>query len=429
MSILVKYRVAVEYVESFSNSSIRKNIGKDKKDLNFFIKRTQYFLDLLGNPEKDFYYIHVTGTAGKGTVSTTIQEILTASGKKTGLFTSPYVTTSIEKIRIGGMYISPEEFVAIVEYLKPFIATAHTGPYGGPSSFELFFTIALIYFRQQKCQWVVLEVGFGGRYDATNIISRPVVTAITNIDYDHTDFLGKTLREIATDKMGIIKPESSFFTSEQRPSLQRLFQKTCRDVGAKFFAIKHQRNYFEYNQELVKTIARSLGITDEYIDKGIHNTQLPCRFEIMQKNPVIVLDGAHNRAKIRSTIHNLQNCTFKKLYIIATISDTKKDNRAILEPLLSLPYSTHIVFTQVKKGDRSSVSPTLLMSIARKYQKNKRSKTTLEIIENPHYALESIKKNAHENDFILVTGSFFLAGELRNEWISEDWVLQNRRSF
>ena len=459
MSETDRYHQAVKYIEAFSNTSLRNslrnNFGENKKDPAVFLDRVRYFLKLLGNPEKGFSYIHVTGTAGKGTVSTMLAEVLVASGKKTGLFTSPYVTTTIEKVWVDGKYIAPSALVDLVEYLKPFIAKAERGPYGGVSAFELFFVIALLYFKQQKCEWVVLEVGLGGRYDATNAITKPIVTAITTIDYDHTEILGKTLREIAYDKAGIIKKGSLFFTSEQRPRLQALFKKICQDVGADFRAIGRQSHYSLYNRELVKAIARALSISHEDVARGLAHLHMPCRFETMQESPLVILDGAHNRAKIRSTISNLKNLSstspFKKLYIIAAIADNKNDNRAILKPLVVLPYPTHLVLTQVRMSDaekqtsqRRTISAQLLLSIANEYIKEYQKKTfkqkggqkkagrntlTLEAIEDHHAALDHVLALAKKDDCILATGSFFLSGNLRKRWVSEEWILKHRKSF
>ena len=133
MSFL-QYRKSLAFVESFSNTSFRKNFGPKKRDPSFFLDRTRYFLHSIGDPGKGFKYIHVTGTAGKGTVSTMLQNVLSQAGKKTGLFTSPYSTVATEEIRVGDLYISPMEFVSIVEYLKPFIAKAARGPFGGSRS-------------------------------------------------------------------------------------------------------------------------------------------------------------------------------------------------------------------------------------------------------------------------------------------------------
>jgi len=421
-----KYREAVSFIESFSNTSIRKNFGKDKRDPRFFLDRTRYFLDLLGNPGKDISYIHVTGTAGKGTVSTMLANILTVSGKKTGLFTSPYVTTTIEKIAIDGIYISPTEFIRLVDYLKPFIEKAKKGPYGAPSAFELFLAISFLFFQKQKCEWVILEVGLGGRYDATNIIEKPVVTAITMIDYDHTEVLGKTLKEIATDKAGIIKPGCAFFTSEQRPTLQKLFKNICAEKGVPFNAVPKQLDHSAYNRELVTAIGKHLRIPDKSIHRGISNTKLPCRFETIQKKPTVILDGAHNRAKIRSTISSLKKLSFEKLFLIVSVADNKNDNRRILKDLLAMPYSMSLTLTQVQSPERRSLHPNKLLTYAKKFQ---RKNASIEVDGNAHLALKSALKEAAANDVILVTGSFFLAGELRKEWVSEEEVLEARAAF
>jgi dihydrofolate synthase/folylpolyglutamate synthase len=352
-----------------------------------------------------------------------LHEVLHASGKKVGLFTSPYVTTTTEKIRIGGKYIAVPEFLRLVEYVKPFIQKAQKGPYGGPSAFEIFFVIAVLYFKQQKCEWVVLEVGLGGRYDATNVIENPVITAITNIDYDHTEILGDTLREIATDKAGIIKPGSAFFTSEQRPTLLRLFDKTCREKGVKLCSIPRQKHYSEYNAELVRSICRHIGIPDKYIDRGIRNTALPCRFEIMQRHPIVILDGAHNRSKIRSTVANLKKLNFKKLYLIVSIADNKRDNRAILKPLMQMPYRMHVTLTRVSIGERKTLHPNVLVPVV---ERHKKKGTSVNVMSDSNEALRWALSHASKNDLILVTGSFFLAGELRKHWVSEETVLRKR---
>lgn len=415
MSLLDDYHQAVDYLEN--------NFGKNKKDSNFFINRTKYFLDLLGNPETGFRYIHVTGTAGKGTVSTMIQETLTASGKKAGLFTSPHASTSIEKIRVQDKYIDPKVFIDLVNYLKPFIEKAKSSIYGGPSSFELFLAIALLYFKRLKCEWVVLEVGVGGRYDATNFIVKPLITVVTNIDYDHTEILGKTLVKIAHDKAGIIKSGSAFFTSEQRPVLQKIFKRYCQELKVPSVFIKKQKLYSDYNVELVRAIGLHLGIKEGYIERGIKNTRLPCRFELVQNSPLVVLDGAHNRAKIRSVISNLKQYNFKNLYLILAIADSKKDHRAILKPLLSLPYLLNITFTKIRA---KSIHPNTYLTYA---EQNKKKDDILSIVEDPDEALSGVLRLANKDDMILVTGSFFLAGELRKKWISEDWILKNKKSF
>lgn len=421
------YHQAVSFVESFTNTSMRDNFGADKKDPSFFLHRTRYFLELIGSPHKGFKYIHVTGTAGKGTVTSMIHNSISESGKKVGIYTSPYVTTTIEKFKVNDLYISPKEFVNIVEYLKPFISQADAyGPYGAPSAFEICLAIACIYFKRQQCEYVVLEVGLGGRYDATNVIENPLVTVITNIDYDHTEILGKTLKSIAYDKAGIIKEGSAFYTSEQRPLLRTLFKKICKEKTVSFNAISKQKTYMEYNIKLVTEVCRHIDISDADIVKGIKKTKLPCRFEIVSKKPLIILDGAHNRVKIASTISNIKKIKkdFGKLVVITAISDTKKDNTAILKPLASV--ADAFVVTSLQGSGRKSVHPQTLIPYI---NKSKKAKATVEIVMDTVEALKRARKIAQKTDCILISGSFFLSGELRKKWYPEEWVLKNRKSF
>lgn len=324
MNNFERYQSAINFLEGLSNLPLNGDYMIKQRNLGVYLKRMRYFLGLIGNPDRGMKYIHITGTSGKGTVTNTVHEILKVSGKNVGSFTSPFVTTSIEKIKVKDSYIGPDELVDIVEYLKPFIDKAYLeGPYGRPSYFEIFLAIALIYFKQQKCEWVVLEVGCGGRYDATNVIEKPIVTAITMIDYDHTHLLGKTLKKIAHDKAGIIKKGSMFFTAEQRPALIKIFDAICKDNKVKLNQIPQQENYREYNRALASAITRSVGVSEQDIKKGIEIARLQCRFEIIQKMPLVILDGAHNRSKIRSTIVNLENLKFKKLHLLLVSLKTK----------------------------------------------------------------------------------------------------------
>lgn len=396
----------------------------DKNHAEVYLKRMRYFLELLGNPDKKIKFIHIAGTSGKGTVTNTIHEILNGAGKNVGSFTSPSVTTSIEKIKVKDKYIAPDEFAVIVDYLKPFIDKAYLeGPYGRPSYFEIFLAIAMVYFQRQKCEWVVLEVGLGGRYDATNVIERPVVTAITNIDYDHTELLGKTLKKIAYDKAGIIKRGSVFFTAEQRSSLLKIFSEISKKKHVELTVLPKQNNYREYNKELATAITRHIGIDDKYIIQGIKSTRLVCRFEIIQNKPMVILDGAHNRSKIKTTIDNLKRINFKKLYLIIGIADNK-DHISILEQII--PEADYVFFTRFQNKNRECAHPKQLLEKSKQYF-NEGTKS--EICLDPGSALSKALRLAKSKDLILVAGSFFLAGELRKGWFSEDTVLEKRKSF
>ena len=379
-----RYYNAVKYLEGLSNIPVKEDymLGK-AKDPTIYIKRMQWFLDLLGNPEKGFKYIHITGTAGKGSVATMIQKNL----PNAGLFTSPFVTTSIEKIQVGDLYIDPFEFADIVEDMKPEIDKAFAKcPWGGPSYFEWFVAIALLYFQKQKCEYVVLEVGCGGRYDATNVIDAPVMSAITNIDYDHMHILGKTLTKIAKDKAGIIKRGSKFFTSETRPRLRAIMETICKEQGASFEYVAGG------NKELVK----AMGFDAK-------DVQLPARFEIVQKNPLVIIDGAHNRAKLRHTAKQLKKLTYNKLHLVVALA-ANKEKEIIKEIPADFTYQT-------------------------RFQNPERKCMNLGGYTDPQQALDAALAAAKPDDAILITGSFYLAGELRTRWISEESILKNRKSI
>ena len=421
---LGKYHNAVNFLEGLTNLPMVNDYMIDSNHEEIYIKRMRYFLHTIGNPEMGMKFIHITGTSGKGTVTNMVNEILLASGRNVGSFTSPYVTTSIEKIKVKDKFISVEEFSDLVEYLKPFIDKSYVdGPYGRPSYFEIFLAIAILYFKRKKCDFVVLEVGLGGRYDATNFIDKPLVTAITNIDYDHTEILGKTLAKIAFDKAGIIKPGSVFFTTEQRPSLIKIFRNICSEKSVKFTMLPEQDNYHEYNIKLAEAIAKYLNIDRKSISKGIGRAKLACRFEIVSKKPLVILDGAHNRSKIASTVRNLQNYRYKKLFLIIGIA-SDKDHKSILGQIV--PLAHRIYYTRFQNRHRKCAQPNDLHKISRSFSKPSAiSKINLD----PEMALADALCQAKQDDLIIVTGSFFLAGELRKHWYPENYILKKRRSF
>jgi dihydrofolate synthase/folylpolyglutamate synthase len=416
-----RYYHAVNYLEGLFNIP-RKSYMSKRKNPKIFLNRMQYFLDLLENPEKNFKYIHVTGTSGKGSVCNMIHSVLVSSGKKAGLFTSPFATTTIEKIKVNELYADPIEFAEITEEIKPLIDKAYVdSPYGGPSYFEIFFAIALLYFKKKRCSWVVLEVGMGGKYDATNIIKNSVITVITNVNYDHIHVLGKTLQKIALEKSAIVKEKTSFWTTETKPQILKIFNKVCQEKEAKFNQVKG-KNYKEKNLALVNGIAEKLGIKKTLFKKGILKPKLPCRFELMQKNPKVVLDGAHNPSKIKSTIYNLKIIDYKKLHLVIGISKDKNTDK-IME--LIAPFADYIYITRFNIIGRKCAHPLTLKKQAEKYNPDAKIKVYLDAEQALDKAINSSKKK----DLVLVTGSFFLTGKLRERWYPEEYVLEKRRSF
>lgn len=419
-----RYYKAVDFLEGLSNLPLHGDYFIDTGHPEIYIERMRYFLSLIGNPDRGLHYIHIAGTSGKGTVTTMLHEIISASGKRVGSFTSPSVITSIEKIRVGDKYISPDEFADIVECLKPFIDQSYLeGPYGRPSYFEIVFAIAVVYFKKKKCDWVVLEAGLGGRYDATNVIERPLATVITNIDFDHTEILGKTLQKIAFDKAGIVKKGSAFFTTEQRPSLLKIFTDISIGKHVSMHKLPRQDSYQKYNEALSASIAQHMGLNNAVIARGIQNTRLPCRFETISMHPTVVLDGAHNRSKIKSTVDNLKKITFRKLYLLISIADNK-NHASILQQII--PLADHVFFTRFQNVERKCAHPKELLKKSRNFLKRG---VRPKIFLDPEQALSEAIRFARADDLILVTGSFFLAGELREQWYPEEWILEHRKSL
>lgn len=419
-----RFHKAVAYIDSLANLPLFAEYMRPGKQPHpeIYLKRMRYFLKLLGNPERSFKFVHITGTAGKGTVATMIHNSLVASGRKVGLFTSPFVVSPIEKIQVGNFYIDPDEFADLIEAIKPAIDTAYrSGKFGRPSHFEIYFAVALLYFKQKNCHWVVLEVGCGGRYDATNIIKAPVASAVTCIDYDHTEILGKTLNAIARDKAGVIKRGSQFFTTEKRSVLLKIFECVCGEKGSSFNRVMPKAG--DSNQALAEAVARAIGVSDNSIRKGIAKTRLPARFEVVSRRPLIIIDGAHNRAKVSHTAGNLRKLQFKKLFLLMALADNK-DSHDIFRQIV--PMADEIYFTRFATKDRKPAPPARLTIEARRYLK---TGAFTRLFLDSADALALAWRRADKDDCILVTGSFFLAGELRKRWFPEENILKRRRSF
>ncbi|MEK7095217.1 MAG: Mur ligase family protein [Patescibacteria group bacterium] len=416
-----KYYKAVHYLESLNNiaGSYQKANLTAHPHPEMYLERMQDFLDRIGNPEKSFKYIHITGTSGKGSVSSLIHSALVKNKKKAGLFTSPFVTSTIEKIVVGNKYIDPTVFADLVEYLKPHIDTSTVSDrHGMPSYFELILAIALLYFKKEKCEYVVLEVGLGGRYDATNIIKNPLVTAITNISLDHTQVLGNTTEKIAYDKAGIIKKGSHFFTTEEDGVLLSIFKNECSKVGAIYNALNVAGlDYIEKNKLLANTICKYLNIGE--VSKP---SPLPARFEIVEKNPLVIIDGAHNVSKIETTIQNLEKLSYNKLSVVISIS-SDKNWQSIMDMLLSKVDTLYV--TKFSNTVRQCVNPKLIVD----YAKSKGfSLERIYLHNDPIQAFNKARKNMGKKDALLVVGSFYLAGDIRALYCPEEQILKQRSS-
>lgn len=417
---------AFERLVSLGNLQL-KTYTDSKEELARSMDRVRQFLLELGSPQKKLSFVHVAGTSGKGSVANYLHEILHADDRKVGTYTSPHTTSYLERFRTGELLIDPKLLTecideVIVVYQKQL--AKHPDPM---SYFELSTCLAFYAFAKAGMEWCVLETGCGGRWDATNVIQAPTVAVITNIDKDHTEILGNSLSLIAFEKAGIIKRGSTVFCGETRPALKKIFMNEAVEKATALFFIpppsakkvpdalgRHQ----QHNAALAEAAARELGISDDVIKKAFDETRsLPCRFETIQNEPLVILDGAHNVAKMKSTIALMQQLG-EKAHIIFGCTATK-DAEAMID--LLLPIAKTITTTRFTTTARKASNPALLLS---KIPKAKRANFFLD----PFQALAYTQSIAQKRS-VLVTGSLYLAGELRSHWITEDQILKKRSSF
>lgn len=427
-----KYKKAKDFLESLLN--MPKIEAETDSDKSFLLKRTKLLLKYLKNPEKNFKIIHVTGTAGKGSVCNFLHSQLQNTGTKVGLYTSPHATTTIERIKVNHQLISPCDYTDLVNRLRPILKEVYLKEDLMPSYFDIHLAIALKYFEEQECEYVVLEVGCGGKYDHTNVIT-PICSVITNVGLDHTKTLGTSKKEIAKVKAGIIKENVPFFTTEKNHKILKIFENTCKEKSAPFSHIK-TKNYkllnsfpyqeFEYenklfvlkqlgecqieNAILVINILKHLKIPVQ----KVFNSILPARLEIMEQSPLTIIDSAHNKLKMENLTTILKNFPNKKIHIILALSDTK-DKKTLINQLN--PYASHFYLTRFTHKWRRTAD-------MKKLQKHTTAPSTIHLEANN--ALLEAQSNASPDDIIIITGSFFLAGELRTHWYPENEILSTR---
>ena len=327
------------------------------------LSRTQTLLEKMGNPEKKLKFIHIAGTNGKGSTAAMSASILQQAGYKVGLYTSPYIYRFHERMQVGGVEISDEDLAAVTEYVKP-LAQSMTE---SPTEFELVCCIAFEYFLRQNCDIVVLEVGMGGAWDATNVIETPEVAVITNIGLDHTDVLGSTLEEIAATKAGIFKDNGHAVIYRGIPTVEKVFEDICaeRNVQLKkadfdsLNLISHglEGQIFDCgnrkalqlpllgvhqlkNAAVVLSIMDTLlekgwKITEDHIREGLRVARWPGRFDIVGRDPLFIIDGGHNPQCIDALVVNIRDYLKDKKVIALTGVLADKDYADMYKPVMT----------------------------------------------------------------------------------------------
>lgn len=326
--------------------------------------RTQELLEKMGNPEKKLKFVHIAGTNGKGSTAAMTASILSKAGYRTGLYTSPYIYRFHERIQVDGVEISDEDLTEITEYVKPLADSMAQSP----TEFELVCCIAFEYFYRKKCDIVVLEVGMGGAWDATNVIEVPEVAVITNIGLDHTEYLGDTVEKIAETKSGIFKPHGHGVVYRSTPSVEAVYERVCaeRDVSlrkADFDGLVLKAHTLEgqvfdcgsrknlvlpllgdhqlHNASVVLSIADTLigegwKISEQNIYDGIRDVRWPGRFDIVCRKPLFIIDGGHNPQCIEALVKNIRDYLAGKKVIALTGVLADKDYADMYKPVMPL---------------------------------------------------------------------------------------------
>ncbi|MGB2706060.1 MAG: folylpolyglutamate synthase/dihydrofolate synthase family protein [Candidatus Omnitrophota bacterium] len=448
------YPEAVRYLDSFIDY---EKIGYKGREL-FNLERMWRLAEIFNNPQDSFPVIHISGTKGKGSIASFISGILKEAGFNVGLYTSPHLIEPRERIKINNETINEDDFAFCAGGIKRKLDSENLG--FSPTYFEIYTLLAFNYFKAEKIDFGVIEVGLGGRLDATNIV-KPLISVVTPISYDHTHILGNSLEKIAFEKSGIIKTGCVVISAPQEEEALEVIRKKCeslntplilvgRDVGFKEIYHDSEKEIFDIRgiftrykhctsrllgrhqvinaacavaaiESLEKTMSPSTdpnqprrlirGRLTNGIKKGLEKTENPARCEVIARNPYIILDGAQNRASANALKETIKrNFNYKRLILVLGILK-EKDIRGVCEELAPLADSVILTKAKIERAEEPR-------SIAR-FTKAKFVTLTDSVGE----AMEKAQVSAGPEDMILVAGSFFVAGEA---WKTQSLLYQHR---
>jgi dihydrofolate synthase / folylpolyglutamate synthase len=432
----LNYQQAEEYLNSFVN--YEQIPGVSYAQPGYSLRHVEELLNRMGNPQLAARTIHIAGTKGKGSVAAMIAQVLSTSGYRTGLYTSPHFHTLRERITVDGNLISEAEFAAAMAEVKPFIESMKKDTtFRQLTYFEALTALAFAYFQKQRVEFQVLEVGLGGRLDATNVVPNPAVCIITSISLDHTQILGNSLAEIAREKAGIIKPGCWAVISPQPEEAASVITGICRDKGAKVVQVGKDITWHKTGGDLYQQSLAIEGKTGKYqvsipllgdfqlenaatavaaleilssegfdisaddIGQGLARVNWPGRFQIIQKDPTVLIDGAHNVASMRRLVSNIKSYFANKRIFFVFGTSCDKDIPGIIDELVSL--SPQVIVTQASHS-RAAPPSTLVAEFA------KRS-IEPEIRETVTEAISRALSLADKTDIICITGSLFIVAE------------------
>lgn len=429
------YRQAEDYILSFTD--YEKIPGIAYTSANYDLRRMDSLLQPLGNPHLGTRTVHIAGTKGKGSTATMISQTLMSAGYRTGLFTSPHLHTLRERIKVNGNMISEIDFAALVTAIKPIVESINRqAAFGELTTFEILTAVVFTHFKRNSVDFQVVEVGLGGRLDATNVV-RPDVCVITSLSLDHTEILGDTVAKIAAEKAGIIKPGCVVVSAPQADDAAAVIEQVCKRQGAKLvqvgtdvtwrktggdlcgqtLTVKGKKRTYDltipllgdYQLENVavavtaieELISSGADISLQNISEGLSRVNWPGRLQVLSREPLIVVDGAHNAYSMKKLVENVKQCfNYQKCFIIFGTS-CDKDISGMAEELKKL--SCGIIITSSSHPRAASIS-----SLAQTF--NSLGIRPV-VIDNVREALTRTLASAEKNELLLITGSLFVVGE------------------
>ncbi len=444
------YTQALDFVYSFTNFEVTPAGAYTSK--TFDLTRMERLLAALGSPQRLFRSVHIAGTKGKGSTAAMTESILRAAGHNTGLYTSPHLHTFRERIRVAGEMISEEEVAAGVSRITPIAEQIPS-----LTTFEVMTALAFHYFAAREVDIAVLEVGLGGRLDATNVVT-PLVSAITSISYDHTAILGDTLTEIASEKAGIIKPGIPVVSCPQEDEAREVIERVAKerqaplvavapDLAFRLSGVKHQIILDDQSLDsqtflwmtvrdaklrlvtvqlpllgqhqlinaattlAIVMVLREQGIQipEDAIVRGLEQVQWQGRFEILAREPYVVVDGAHNPESAQRLVDTLRDYfPAAGIHLIFGASNDKDVDRMFGQ---LLPHVSSLVLT--RSHNPRAADPRRLVELAQRYN------VETSVAPDLKTALAEARTHAAENDVICVTGSLFVVADARRAFFAE----------
>ena len=435
------YREALTYLDQFANYELNRSVPYAPK--TFDLARIEQLLSRLGNPHRSLKIVHVAGTKGKGSTCRMIESVLRAAGYRTGLFISPHLHTFCERIQVSGSMIERDEVAALVDEIEPHVAAVP-----GLTWFEIVTAMGLLYFARQQVDVAVIEVGLGGRLDATNVVT-PLVSVITSLSFDHTAWLGNTLAQIASEKAGIVKPGVPVVSAPQKDEALDVIERVCGESkspltlvgrdwlyapgqiepGGQWFARLRPDWYQSFwpqpefywipflgRHQIVNATtalavldqlhAQCLSISPDAVEQGLRSVHWPARMEVLSREPLVVTDGAHNGESAQRLEVALHEWFPGRKWVLIFGASSDKDFAAMFDALL--PMTSRVILTRARTARAADPERLAELVTARGKQ--------VEMAESVADALNLALRGADDGAGVFVTGSLFVAAEAEAAW-------------